>query len=88
MEYNSSVEKTYHEIRRLYPRLTVDSLQVVQTVEEYRQYWKPKKTKVILLAESHVYIHRIPITRIQVTQKLRSCCIRDILLILLDLYIV
>jgi len=53
--YIGSVDKTYREIRRLYPRVTVDSLHVVQTVEEYRQYWKPMKTKVILLAESHVY---------------------------------
>ena len=33
----------------------IDSLEVVKQVEEYRQFWKPKKTNVVLLAESHVY---------------------------------
>ena len=27
----------------------------VALVEKYRQYWKPEKTKIILLAESHVF---------------------------------
>lgn len=33
----------------------IDSLEVVKQVEEYRQFWKPEKTNVVLLAESHVY---------------------------------
>ena len=33
----------------------MDSLKVVKQVEEYRQFWKPKKTNVVLLAESHYY---------------------------------
>lgn len=50
-----SVKKTYSEIQRLHLKLKVDSLQVIHKVEDYRQYWKPKKIHVILLAESHVY---------------------------------
>ena len=33
----------------------IQSYESVALVEEYRQYWKPNKTKVILLAESHVF---------------------------------
>jgi hypothetical protein len=33
----------------------IDSLEVAEQVEEYRQFWKPQKTNVVLLAESHVY---------------------------------
>lgn len=32
-----------------------EPFEVVQTVEEYRQYWKPENVKIVLLAESHVY---------------------------------
>jgi hypothetical protein len=33
----------------------MESLDVIQTVEEYKQYWKPVEVKTILLAESHVF---------------------------------
>jgi len=33
----------------------VEEYESVELVEEYRQYWKPNKTRVILLAESHVF---------------------------------
>jgi hypothetical protein len=33
----------------------IEPYKSVELVEEYRQYWKPKKIRVILLAESHVY---------------------------------
>lgn len=46
---------TYQEIQQATPNAKIDSLEVVKQVEEYRQYWKPKKTNVVLLAESHVY---------------------------------
>src|SRR5437016_3703784 len=32
-----------------------ESFEVVHAVEDYRQYWKPEKVRVILLAESHVF---------------------------------
>jgi hypothetical protein len=33
----------------------VEPLEVVKLVHDYRMYWKPKKVKTLLLAESHVY---------------------------------
>ena len=52
----TSIEKTYESIRKYVPRGNlIDSLEVVKQVEEYRQFWKPEKTNVVLLAESHVY---------------------------------
>ncbi len=32
-----------------------DTLEVVQAVEGYREFWKPDKVRVVLLAESHVH---------------------------------
>lgn len=50
-----SIERTYRLIRKNIPNITIDSLHVVKQVELYRQFWKPKKINIILLAESHVY---------------------------------
>ena len=51
-----SFQKTYEIIRKTIPRdARIDSLEVAEQVEEYRQFWKPEKTNVLLLAESHVY---------------------------------
>jgi hypothetical protein len=51
-----SIENTYELIQQTIPRSTrIDPLAVVKQVEEYRQYWKPGETNVVLLAESHVY---------------------------------
>ena len=33
----------------------LESMQVVECVHKYREYWKPRKIKVVLLAESHAY---------------------------------
>jgi len=53
---NLSFEKTYELIVGSIPRNTrIDSLDVIRQVEQYRQFWKPEKTSVALLAESHVY---------------------------------
>ncbi len=51
-------EKTYELIGKCIPERNIDCLEVVRQVEAYRQSWKPKKTSVILLAESHVYTER------------------------------
>lgn len=55
-ETSNDFEKTYLKIKQTVPdpRL-LDSLIVAKKVEEYRQFWKPQKVNVILLAESHVY---------------------------------
>ena len=50
------IEKTYESIRKFILNSNlVDSLEVAKQVEEYRQFWKPKKINVVLLAESHVF---------------------------------
>ena len=49
------LEQTYDLVRKSFPDITIDSLDVVKQVEEYRRFWKPEKVNVILLAESHVY---------------------------------
>ena len=50
------IEKTYETIQRIIPYYAqFDSLEAVKQVEEYRQFWRPRKTNVVLLAESHVY---------------------------------
>lgn len=52
----NSIERAYRMVRLGSLRDTlIDSLDVVKKVEEHRQFWKPEKTNVILLAESHVY---------------------------------
>jgi len=54
-----SIKKAYVLINQNVPPNTqIDSLEVVKQVEEYRQLWKPYKTNVILLAESHVFTDR------------------------------
>lgn len=48
---------TYDKIRVQHPKLTFESYEVVKLVNDYRLYWKPRRVKTILLAESHVYTH-------------------------------
>ena len=56
LSMEADLENAYFTIKRLLPKPNlIDSLNVVKTVEEYRQFWKPKTVKVILLAESHVF---------------------------------
>lgn len=54
-EIEQRLTNTYRLIQQTVPNAKIDSFEVVKQVEEYRQYWKPKKTNVVLLAESHVY---------------------------------
>jgi hypothetical protein len=51
-----SIEKTYGLVKKgLHPSTLTDSLDVVKQVEKYRQFWKPVRNNIVLLAESHVY---------------------------------
>lgn len=50
---NSTLESTYYDIKNIFEH--VESFQSVELVEKYRKFWKPKKVKTILLAESHVF---------------------------------
>lgn len=43
----------YRKIKEFYPN--VDSYNVVREVDRYRNYWRPSRTNVVLLAESHVF---------------------------------
>jgi len=54
MEYNK-LKQCYDIVLHKNPSLTFDSFSVVKTVHDLREFWKPEKVKVILLAESHVY---------------------------------
>lgn len=55
-----SIRKAYVLINKNVPQSTqIDSLEVVKQVEEYRQFWKPEKVNVALLAESHVYTDNV-----------------------------
>lgn len=55
-DVKESIEKTYRLIQRSILQYTlIDSLEVVNQVEQYRQFWKPEETNIVLLAESHVY---------------------------------
>ena len=58
-DVENSIEKTYELIQQNIPHnARLDSLEVVKQVEKYRQFWKPEKVNVVLLAESHVYTER------------------------------
>lgn len=50
------LNKTYFEIKRILGDHT-EPLESVQLVEIYRRFFKPKKVRVVLLAESHVFTH-------------------------------
>jgi hypothetical protein len=65
MERNQeeNLERTYGLIKNEFPLARVDSFKVIKEVEEYRQFWKPEKINVILLAESHVYTDEMDFER-------------------------
>ncbi len=51
-----SLEKTYSEIKKtIAGGLEFESFKVVKSVDEHRNFWKPDKVRVLLLAESHVF---------------------------------
>lgn len=55
-EVGKNIERAYQLIKKSVSNgIPIDSLEVVKQVEEYRQFWKPERIKVALLAESHVY---------------------------------
>jgi hypothetical protein len=54
MEYSEvSLERSYEKIKELHSH--IDSYNVVKEVENCRNYWRPNRINVILLAESHVF---------------------------------
>ena len=51
----NNLQETYLKILETDDSLLLESFEVVKLVNEYREYWKPKHVKTILLAESHVF---------------------------------
>ena len=51
-----SIEKAYLNIKTKFENvLELEPFDVVRSVDNHRNFWKPKKVKVMLLAESHVF---------------------------------
>lgn len=51
-----SLEKAYFDIKTKFENvLELEPFDIVKSVDDHRNFWKPKKVKVLLLAESHVY---------------------------------
>ena len=48
------LEDCYSELKRLIGD-EMEQLSVIERVHAHRTYWRPSKTRVVLLAESHVY---------------------------------
>jgi soluble P-type ATPase len=56
MSTNSYLESTYQNIKTKYGNnWELEPFSIVKTVNDHREYWKPKNVNIILLAESHVY---------------------------------
>jgi len=51
-----SLEKTYFQIKTKFEnKLKIEPFSVVKSVNEHRNFWKPKRVRILLMAESHVY---------------------------------
>ena len=67
MFYNMSLEKTYFDIKAKFENvLELEPFDVVKSVDDHRNFWRPEKVRVLLLAESHVYT---PITKYDNTMR-------------------
>lgn len=51
------IKTCYEEVKRHFPDLK-EKFDLVQSVDEHRNFWKPDKVKVVLLAESHVFLEQ------------------------------
>ena len=54
MPDNSKLMKVYSQLSNI-PNIEIEPLDIISTVESYRDFWKPDQVKVILLAESYVF---------------------------------
>ena len=48
------LEETYNKIKNEV-KLDLEVIEIIKSVDEHRNFWKPKKVKILLLAESHVF---------------------------------
>ena len=51
----NSLLKTYKTLESTLGSNSIESYEIVNTVHDYRFFWKPKKVKTVLLADSHLY---------------------------------
>ena len=47
--------KTYKTLESTLGLNSIESFKIINTVHDYRLFWKPKKVKTVLLAESHLF---------------------------------
>jgi len=51
-----SIENAYSIIKDKFGnKLDLEPFPIIESVDKHRKFWKPKKVRVLLLAESHVY---------------------------------
>jgi hypothetical protein len=49
-----TLETAYYRLSQI-PGVEIEPLEIITTVEQYRQFWRPEQVRVILLAESYVH---------------------------------
>jgi hypothetical protein len=50
-----NLRECYDGLRKLTSDLDIDSFEIVEEVARMREFWKPEKVRVVLLAESHAH---------------------------------
>jgi hypothetical protein len=50
-----TLKEAYSSIKSYVPENSIESIEILEQIQKYWNYWKPTTTKVLLLAESHVY---------------------------------
>jgi len=51
----NTLRSAHHAVQQLLPKGDCEHWEVVELARKYYNYWRPKETKVILLAESHAF---------------------------------
>ena len=51
----SNLKMTYDSINEKFPNIDLEPFNTIENVMKHRFFWKPSKTRIILLAESHVF---------------------------------
>jgi hypothetical protein len=53
---SKTLKETYNIIKNSKePNIGIERFEIIKAVHDHKQFWKPKKVKTLLLAESHVY---------------------------------
>ena len=50
-----NLKECYDGVKALAPGLDIEPFEIVEEVARIRQFWRPERVRVVLLAESHVY---------------------------------